>query len=222
METIFLSYAREDKDSVRGVYTSFKKAGLNPWMDDPPSPWELDGIAPGQDWDHCIRSTLKEASVILAFLSKRAIEKQGYVQREYRLALSLMMEKPPDSVSLIPVLLEDCAPPDLRVDTISLRQFNWYRLYEKGVDYLITYLRKITAPPDEKSVERHDDSQNLEVITLQNRVRQLEYMTKDIADGKDKAISRLEEELARWRNQYLREVGSREITDKLDRIDRGY
>jgi len=200
METIFLSYAREDKDSVRGVYASLKKAGLNPWMDDPPTPWELDGIAPGQDWDYCIRSKLKEASVILAFLSKRAIEKQGYVQREFRLALNLMMEMPPDSVSLIPVLLEDCAPPDLRVDTVSLRQFNWYRLYERGLDYLISYLRKITAPSDDQSVEGPDDSQNLEVITLKNRVRQLEYMTKDIADGKDKVIWRLEDELARSRN----------------------
>ena len=222
MNTMFLSYAREDKDSVSAVYRSFKEAGLNPWMDDPPSPWELNGIGPGQDWDYCIRNKLKEASVILAFLSNRAIEKQGYIQREYRLALSLMMEKPPDSVSLIPVLLEDCAPPDLRVDTVSLRQFNWYRLYDKGVDYLISYLKKVTAPRDDQSMESHNDSQDLEVITLQNRVRQLEYMTKDIADGKDKVIWRLEEELARWRDQYSREVGSREILDKLDRIDRGH
>jgi len=141
METaIFLSYAREDRRPVQNIYRRLRDAGLEPWMDQPPRPWQLEGIRPGEDWDAAIRTRLSQARIVLACLSRRAISKSGYIQRELRLALNFAMERPPNTVSLIPVLLEPCEPPDLKVETISLRQLQWYRLYESGLAALVEYL----------------------------------------------------------------------------------
>jgi hypothetical protein len=136
METeplIFLSYAKEDIRRVRNVYRRLRQAGLSPWMDQPPNPWGQDGILPGENWDEVIRDKITSARIVLLFLSKTSIAKRGYVQREFRLALNLAMEAPPNSISVIPVIVEPCEPPSIKVDTISLNQLQWYRLWEAGL-----------------------------------------------------------------------------------------
>jgi hypothetical protein len=137
---VFLSYAKGDEAAVHRVYRELRYAGLQPWMDKPPGPWSLEGIGPGEDWDAAVRQRLAEAELLLIFLSKASIAKHGYVQREYRMALDLAATKPAGSVFLIPILLEDCEPPDLRVGQISLHQFQWYRLFEVGVSPLLRYI----------------------------------------------------------------------------------
>lgn len=143
MATIFLSYAKEDKWYVDDVYRAIKAAGLSPWMDKPPAPYERDGIPPGAAWDDEIRKRLQTARVVLIFLSSVSIAKQGYVQREYRLALNEMMNKPSGQVYPIPVLIEPCEVPDVRVDTIRLKDFQWFELYSRGIDELVEYLAEI-------------------------------------------------------------------------------
>ncbi len=143
---IFLSYAKEDRRRVVGVYRALRKADLNPWMDDPPRAWHREGIQPGREWDNEIRERIAQARVILLFLSSRSVTKRGYVQREYRLALNLALERPPTSISLVPVLLEPCSVPDLRVDTASLRQFHWHLQYRSSLGELVQLVRDIVAP----------------------------------------------------------------------------
>lgn len=154
MSTIFLSYAKEDKAKIEDIYKFLKEAGFSPWMDDPPVPYGSEGIPPGQDWDQFIRAKLKEARVTLAFFSSRSIAKQGYIQREYRLALNVMTEKPSGEVYLIPVLLEDCTPPDIKVDSVSLHQLNWYKLYEKELNCLSDSLRQFIQPGNTQDTAR--------------------------------------------------------------------
>jgi hypothetical protein len=147
MGYIFLSYAKEDKPVVDGIYLKMKEAGLTPWMDKPPAPYSFEGIRPGEVWDIALREKLSGAAIVLSFLSRASINKEGYVHKEYRLALSRAMEKPEDAVYLVPVLLEQCEPPDYRVDSMSLRQFQWYPLYEHGEGLLIKYLGELTSSP---------------------------------------------------------------------------
>ncbi len=148
MNTIFISYAKEDKWYVDDVYTALKAAGLSPWMDKPPSPYERDGIPPGAAWDDEIRKQLQAARVILIFLSGVSIAKKGYVQKEYRLALNEMMGRPHGSVYPIPVLIEPCEVPNVRVDTITLTDFQWFELFNRGIDELVHYLKEVAPATD--------------------------------------------------------------------------
>lgn len=140
---IFLSYAKEDAAAVQRIYRELRYAGVHPWMDKPPAPWGLEGLGPGEEWDTVIRQRLAEAELVLVFLSKTSVAKKGYIQREYRLAIDLAAAHPAGSVFLIPVLLEDCEPPDLQVGQLNLRQFQWIRLFESEMSPFIEYITGI-------------------------------------------------------------------------------
>lgn len=140
MSQIFLSYAREDKPRIDQIYVALKEAGLDPWMDEPPRPHQLEGLQPGQFWEEEIRKRMREARITLAFFSKRSVEKEGYIQREYRLALDRKAQQPQHQPSLIPVLLDACELPSLRVDTVGYHQLHWYRLYEAPKEDLVALL----------------------------------------------------------------------------------
>lgn len=145
MSHIFLSYAREDRAAVENLYLKLRQSNLEVWMDKPPPPHVLEGIKPGERWDTVLRQRMRDASHVLVFLSKASVAKRGYVQREYRLALSYAIERPSDVPYLIPVLLDDCKPPDYRIDNLSLDQFDWYRMYESGPEDLVEYLKQIAS-----------------------------------------------------------------------------
>lgn len=137
---IFLCYAQEDKRQVENVFARLKEVKLNPWMDKPPKPYSRMGIKPGQKWDTVIRSTIKGADYFLAFFSKTSIAKQGYVQKEYRMALDMMNEIPHGKIFSIPVKLEECDIDDITVGTESFREQQWYDLFRDGVDDLIEFM----------------------------------------------------------------------------------
>lgn len=145
MNQIFLSYAKEDKPQVDEIYVALRKAGLNPWMDRPPTPYQLEGIPLGENWDNVIRKNIKEARIILSFFSKASVAKEGYIQRECRLVLDCIAEKPQSSPSLIPVLLEECTLPAVKVDTVSFQQFQWHNLYDASVEDLVNRLQNLIA-----------------------------------------------------------------------------
>jgi hypothetical protein len=89
---VFLAHAREDKALVKKLYADLKARGLDPWLD------EVD-LLPGQIW---IPKAIRQAGVFLACLSSRSVAKVGYVQNEFRLALSAFGERPPGTIFLIP------------------------------------------------------------------------------------------------------------------------
>ena len=124
---IFLAHAREDKPQVRKLYTDLKTRGFDPWLD------EVD-LMPGQIWKTEIPKAIRQAGVFLACLSSRSVEKIGYVQNEFRIALSAFGERPPGSIFLIPVRLDDCDVPDLQIPDrgLSLRDIQWVDLWREG------------------------------------------------------------------------------------------
>lgn len=139
---VFLSYASEDRRRIQQLYRRLRQSGLSCWMDKPPRPWQQEGISPGEDWDSVIRRRLSDARVILAILSHSSVTKRGYIQKEFRLALQVAAEYPPNAIAVIPVLIEECQPPELKVDTISFQKLQWYELFKYGVQDLIQILRR--------------------------------------------------------------------------------
>jgi formylglycine-generating enzyme required for sulfatase activity len=124
---IFLAHAREDKPQVRKLYADLKARRLDPWLD------EVD-LMPGQIWKTEIPNAIRHAEMFLACLSRQSIEKRGYVQREFRQALSAFAERPPGSIYLIPVRLDECDVPDLEIPDLdlNLRDIQWVDLWQEG------------------------------------------------------------------------------------------
>jgi formylglycine-generating enzyme required for sulfatase activity len=124
---IFLAHAREDKAQVRKLYADLTARGFDPWLD------EVD-LVPGQIWKEEIPRAIRQAGVFLACLSSRSAGKVGYVQNEFRLALSAFGERPPGSIYLIPVRLDECDVPDLQIPDrgLSLQDIQWVDLWQEG------------------------------------------------------------------------------------------
>ncbi|MBW1745518.1 MAG: SUMF1/EgtB/PvdO family nonheme iron enzyme [Deltaproteobacteria bacterium] len=129
---IFLAHASEDKDTVRKLYAQLSDHGFFPWID------ELD-IIPGQNWRIEIPNAINSCKIVLACLSKNSIKKQGYIQEEFRLALHAYAQKPPGSISLIPVRLDNSEMPDIQLPQlgVSFRDIQWLDLWkEQGFELL--------------------------------------------------------------------------------------
>ena len=130
---IFLAYAREDQAQVRKLHADLRARGFEPWLD------KVD-LLPGQIWEIEIAKAIRQAGVFLACLSSRSVGKIGYVQSEFRLALSAFGQRPAGTIFLIPVRLDDCEVPDLQNPDLGLRlrAIHWVDLWEEnGVDRLV-------------------------------------------------------------------------------------
>ena len=110
---VFLCHASQDKPAVRGLY---KRLAAETWID----PWlDEEKILPGQDWNLEIQKAIHDAEIIIVCLSKESVAKEGYVQREFRIALDLAQEKPEGTIYVIPLKLTDCSIPS------RFKQWQW-------------------------------------------------------------------------------------------------
>ncbi|WP_163667095.1 toll/interleukin-1 receptor domain-containing protein [Adonisia turfae] len=107
MLQIFLAHAHEDKTEVMKLYKRLQQQGYKPWMD-------KKDLLGGQRWDDAIQKAINGSDIFIACLSKRSVEKRGYVQREFKMALNKCGDIPADEIYLVPVRLDDCIIPKLR------------------------------------------------------------------------------------------------------------
>ena len=102
---VFLCHSSRDKPLVRELYQKLcAEDWIKPWLDE-------EELYPGQDWNLEIEKAVEAADVIFICLSKNSVNKEGYVQRELRLALDVALTKPEETIFVIPLRLEECEPP---------------------------------------------------------------------------------------------------------------
>jgi uncharacterized protein (TIGR02145 family) len=132
-DRIFLCHASEDGSQVEMIHRKLKAARLNPWIDKKDLP-------PARDWDAEIGKMLSAARLILIFVSRHLISKNGYVQREIEIALDILRQMPADSTFIIPVRLDDCSIPE------SLNRLTHFDLFE-GTDFntLAEHIKTVLA-----------------------------------------------------------------------------
>ena len=171
MLQIFLAHANEDQAAVTGLYHRLKESGYQPWLD------KVD-LLPGQNWRAEIPRAIKESQVFMACLSQQSVAKQGYVQREFRMALNAYADKPPGSIYLIPVRLDDCKIPELRQEEygINMRDIQWVDLFaEDGYERLLKTLahgfpdshqQAAAAPMPELITEKLGGEVELEMVRI--------------------------------------------------------
>ena len=114
---VFLCHASQDKPVVRELYQQLLAEGwIDPWLDE-------EKLLPGQDWDIEIEKAVEAAGVVIVCLSKGSITKEGYVQKELRKVLDIALEKPEETIFIIPLRLEDCELPRKLPHAASRRLF---------------------------------------------------------------------------------------------------
>jgi hypothetical protein len=125
---IFLCHASDDKPEVKDLYNLLVKHGADPWFD-------AEKLLPGQDWNLEINKALDASDVILLCLSKGSVNKEGYVQKEIRIAMDRALEMPEGRIFLIPARLEDCELP------YKIKTYQWVDLFSTdGMDKLMKSL----------------------------------------------------------------------------------
>jgi hypothetical protein len=102
--SVFLSHASQDAAMVRELCERLRADGFDPWLD-------KERLLPGQDWDFEIEKALRASDTILLCFSALSVEKEGYIQREYKRAMRYREEKPDGTIFVIPVRLDKCELP---------------------------------------------------------------------------------------------------------------
>src|SRR5262249_3118172 len=142
---IFISYAREDERTALQVFTELVSAGFKPWFD-------RKNLDPGSQWGVEIPKAIKSSDVFLALVSSKSLNKDGYVQREVRLAFAVLDDLPIGQTFVIPARLDDCRPEDQR-----LREATWVDLFpslKDGVRSIAAAVRKHAASAPTRADER--------------------------------------------------------------------
>jgi hypothetical protein len=119
----FLCYAKENVEIVRQLADRLKAEGwIDPWFDE-------EDILPGQLWEARVVQAVHESHAVIVFLSKVAVENEGFFHKELTLALDTAEEKPEGTIFIIPVRLDICDVP------MRLNQYQY-------VDYFGDNLKK--------------------------------------------------------------------------------
>jgi hypothetical protein len=102
---VFLCHASQDKPLVRDLY---RRLGAVSWVE----PWlDEEKLLPGQDWDLEIEKAVEASDVVIVCVSSSSVTKEGYVQKELRKVLDVALEKPEETIFIIPLRLEECELP---------------------------------------------------------------------------------------------------------------
>jgi len=109
---VFLCHASENKPIVKNLYDDLVLAGYEPWLDS-------EVLLPGMDWDREIKLGLEASDAVIVCVSSLLVDKEGYIQKELRFAQDYQSQKPPGTIYLIPLRLDDCKTP------YELRDIQW-------------------------------------------------------------------------------------------------
>ncbi|HRJ59358.1 MAG TPA: TIR domain-containing protein, partial [Anaerolineales bacterium] len=150
--TVFISYANEDKERVKELSRKLQDEGIATWVDE-------EQLLPGQVWELEIEKAIKQSGAVVLCLSKTSISKEGFVQKEYKRAIEYQQEKPEGTIFVIPVRLDDCEVPfflkslqyadfpsgfdKLKQSLIVRLGSAHYKKTEKQKEILETYLRLV-------------------------------------------------------------------------------
>src|SRR5690242_19385426 len=114
---VFLCHSSGDKAAIRQLYDRLEQDGVDPWLDEKK-------LIPGQVWRTEIEKAVRASDAVIVCLSRTAVTKEGFVQREIRVALEVADEKPEGTIFIIPARLEHCDVP------ARLQEWQWVNLFE--------------------------------------------------------------------------------------------
>ena len=122
---VFLCHAKEDDGKVRNLYYRLRELGLDPWYD-------KEKLVVGDRWEQEIVEAIRNTDFFAICLSSRSVAKTGFIQREIRLAVKEYQHRPQQMAYLLPLRLEPCELPRLKLDEqTDLSDLHWIDLFEE-------------------------------------------------------------------------------------------
>ena len=156
---IFLCHSKEDKVEIRKLHNKLTTSGFNVWFDEV-------RLLPGQEWQLEIPKAVRDSHVVIICLSQNSVNKEGYIQKEIRVALDVADEKPEGTIYLIPARLQECSVPS------RLSKWQWVDLFEdNGYKMLVDSLKlrmeslQINELPTDSEMKRFRQIDNNEITT---------------------------------------------------------
>jgi tetratricopeptide (TPR) repeat protein len=127
---VFLSYAHEDLDMVRRIYTGLKERNLDVWFD-------KEDLGPGR-WMRKIEKAIPKSRFFVICISEAALKKTGdepgFQDEELQQAYEIARVQPEDAFTIVPIRLEDCGRGDHRLS--SWQQYNLFNDFEAELNHL--------------------------------------------------------------------------------------
>jgi len=114
---VFICHSSLDKDKATHLYDELAAEGYEPWLD-------TRNLLPGQDWRHEIKGAIGRCGLIIVCLSRAAIPRPGYMQKEIIIAHDIADLQPEGTIFVIPVQLDDCDIPErlAHLHTVDISQ----------------------------------------------------------------------------------------------------
>jgi hypothetical protein len=110
---VFLCHASQDKPIVRELSRRLVAEGwIDVWLDEKK-------LLPGHDWRLNIEEAVETSDIVIICLSCNSVSREGFVQKELRYAREIALEKPEETIFLIPLRLGECVVPR------GLRFYQW-------------------------------------------------------------------------------------------------
>jgi hypothetical protein len=136
---IFLSYAREDGERANRIYSMINR-------NDRPVFYDKMSLTPGMDWREEIERSLEKCKLVLILCSRHTVEKEGFIQKEIRLALERSEMMPEGRIFIIPIRFDEADVP--RYQWIDIKDETDFYWIENHVD--LAWLQVSNATAEEK------------------------------------------------------------------------
>ncbi len=106
---VFISYAREDLESVKRLKATLDAAGIRTWFD-------MERLEGGDDYDHKIQKNISRCSYFIPIISATTEKRtEGYFRREWSYAIDRTRNMAEGSIFILPVCIDDTNATTARV-----------------------------------------------------------------------------------------------------------
>lgn len=112
---IFISYAKEDTERASKIFSMLNKPNR-------PVFYDKEALLPGMDWKFEIEEKLHRCSLILILCSAHSVQKEGFVQREIRMAIERAENMPDGRIFIIPIRFDNVEVPR------KLAKYQWLEI----------------------------------------------------------------------------------------------
>ncbi|MCY1140098.1 toll/interleukin-1 receptor domain-containing protein [Actinoplanes sp. Pm04-4] len=111
MNWAFISYQRDDLRLVEPIVARLREAGVGVWLD-------RDDLQAGDNWRQAIKRAIREGGAFVPMFSPRYNSRRStYMNVELREAIEQARQMHVDRRWMVPVMLETCELPDMRIDS---------------------------------------------------------------------------------------------------------